>query len=86
MPEQQRRLEEDNARSRCSKFESREVAGTWVIDAVCSARSRTITKHIVTSLSGDSFQEDNTAAQGSMTSAGKWLGPCKPGQKPDVYK
>jgi len=86
MPEQQWRLEEENARSRCSKFESRAVAGTWVVDAVCSARNRTITKHTVTSLSGESFREDNTAAQGSMTSEGKRLGPCKPGQKPDVYK
>jgi hypothetical protein len=86
MPEQQWRLEEENARNRCSKFESREVAGEWVIDAVCSARSRTITKHAVTSLSGKSFREEDTAAQGSMTSEGKRLGPCKPGQMPDVYR
>ena len=86
MPEQQWRTEAENVQSRCSKFESREVAGAWVIDAVCSARSRTITKHTVTSLSGDSFREENTSAEGSMTSEGKRLGPCKPGQKPDVYK
>ena len=86
MSDQQRQLERDNIKNRCSKYESREVGGNWVADAVCSARGNTVTKHIVTSLSGDRFREENTAPQGSMTSEGKWLGPCKPGQAPDTFK
>ena len=86
MSDQQRQLENDNIKNRCSKYESREVDGKWVVDAVCTARGRTITKHVVTSLSGDSFHEENTAPQGTMTTEGKWLGPCKPGQKPDAFK
>ena len=86
MTAQQRQLEEGNIKSRCSKFDSREVGGKWVVDAVCSARGKTMTKHTVTSLSGDSFREENIAPQGSMTSEGKWLGPCKPGQAPDTFK
>ena len=86
MSDQQRQLENDNIKNRCSKFQSREVDGKWVVDAVCTARGRTITKHVVTSLSGDSVHEENTAPQGSMTTDGKWLGPCKPGQKPDAFK
>lgn len=86
MSDQQRQLEENNIKNRCSKYESREVGGNWVVDAVCSARGNTVTKHMVTSLSGDRFREENTAPQGSMTSDGKWLGPCKPGQAPDTFK
>ncbi len=87
MSDQQRQLEQDNIKKRCSTYESREVAGNWVVDAVCStARGNTVTKHLVTSLSGDRFREENTAPQGSMTSDGKWLGPCKPGQAPDTFK
>jgi Protein of unknown function (DUF3617) len=79
-------VEQENIKNRCSKYESHEVGGNWVVDAVCSARGNTVTKHTVTSLSGDSFREENTAPQGSMTSDGKWLGPCKPGQAPDTFK
>jgi hypothetical protein len=86
MSDQQRQLEQENIKNRCSKYESHEVGGKWVVDAVCSARGNTVTKHTVTSLSGDSFREENTAPQGSMTSDGKWLGPCKPGQAPDTFK
>lgn len=86
MPDQQRQLEQSNIKSRCSKYETRAVDGTWVMDAVCTSRGHTVTKHRVTSLSGDSFREENTAPQGSSTSDGKWLGPCKAGQKPDTFK
>jgi hypothetical protein len=87
MSDQQRQLEQDNIKKRCSKYESREVGGNSVIDAVCStARGNTVTKHLVTSLSGDRFREENTAPQGSMTSDGKWLGSCKPGQAPEIFK
>jgi hypothetical protein len=86
MSDQQRQLEQSNIKDRCSKYESREVGGNWVLDAVCSARGTTVTKHLVTSLSGDRFREENTAPQGSMTSDGKWLSPCRPGQAPDTFK
>ena len=88
MSDQQRQLENANIKKRCSKWESRQVNGNWVVDAVCTTpRGLTITKHVVTSLAGDSFHEENTtASRGSMSSDGKWLGPCKPGQKPDAFK
>ena len=86
MPDQERQAEQDNIKNRCSKYESRQVGAEWVVDAVCSARGRTVTKHTVTSLSGDRFREEDTAPQGSMTSDGKWLSACKPGQKPELLK
>lgn len=86
MPDAQRAVEEENIKNRCSKYEAKVVGGNWVVDAVCSARGKTLTKHSVTSLSGDRFHEENTAPQGSMTSDGKWLSPCKPGQAPNVFK
>lgn len=86
MPDAQRALEEENIKSRCSKYEAKVVGGDWVVDAVCTARGKTLTKHIVTSLSGERFHEENTAPQGSMTSDGTWLSPCKPGQAPSVLK
>jgi hypothetical protein len=86
MPDAQRALEEENIKARCSKYEAKVVGGDWVVDAVCTARGNTLTKHTVTSLSGERFHEENTAPQGSMTSDGKWLSPCKPGQAPSVFK
>lgn len=86
MPDTQRALEEENIRARCSKYEVKVVGGDWVVDAVCTARGKTLTKHTVTSLSGERFHEENIAPQGSMTSDGKWLSPCKPGQAADVLK
>ncbi len=70
MSDQQRQLEQVNIKSRCSKWESREVGGNLIIDAVCkSQRGVTLNKHTVSSLSGETFREDNTAPQGTMTSA-----------------
>jgi hypothetical protein len=86
MSDQQRQVEQDNIKNRCSKYESRELDGKWVVDAVCAARGHTITKHTVTSLAGDSYHEENTATQGNMTSDGKWLRPCATDQKPDTFK
>ena len=86
MSSPQRQLENENVKNRCSKYESRTVGGKWVMDAVCTTPRGTITKHAVISLSGDSFHEENIAPQGTMTTEGKWLGPCKPGQKPDAFK
>lgn len=86
MPDAQRALEESNIKARCSKYEEKVVGGDWVVDATCTARGNTLTKHTVTSLSGERFHEENKAPQGSMTSDGKWLSPCKPGQVPSVFK
>lgn len=86
MSDAQRALEKENIKSRCSKYEAKVVGGDLVVDAVCTASSKTVTKHIVTSLSGERFHEENTAPQGSMTSDGRWLSPCKPGEAPDVFK
>lgn len=87
MPAAQREREQANIRSRCSKYDAREIDGQWTVDAVCAARGHSVTKHTVTSLNGDSFREENTAPGGaSMTNSGKRLGPCRPGQEPDAYK
>lgn len=86
MSDQQRQVEQDNIKNRCSKWESRELDGKWVVDAVCSSRGHTVSKHTVTSLGGDSYSEENSAQQGTMSSDGKWLGACKAGQKPDAFK
>jgi len=87
MPAAQREAEQGNIRSRCSSYEARSIGDEWVVDAVCSARGHTMTKHTVTSLAGDRFREENTGPDGaSMISTGKRLGPCRPGQQPDAYK
>jgi len=86
MSDAQRQEEEANIRARCGRYEARVVGAQWVVDAVCTARGRTITKHVVTSLNGETFHEENTAPQGSSTSDGRWIGPCKPGQVPETYK
>lgn len=87
MPAAQREAEQANIRSRCSSYDARAIGDEWVVDAVCSARGHTMTKHTVTSLTGDSFREENTGADGArMISTGKRLGPCRPGQQAEVYK
>ncbi|MDP9046289.1 MAG: hypothetical protein M3O01_15920 [Pseudomonadota bacterium] len=86
MPDAQRAAEEENIRVRCSRYDVKVVGSDWVVDAVCTARGTTLTKHMVTSLSGDRFHEENSAPQGTMTSDGKWVRPCKPGQAPSVFK
>ena len=86
MSDEQRQIERNNIKSRRSKYESHEMGGQWVVDAVCTAKNVAVTKHTVISLGGDSFREENTTPQGSMTSDGKWLGACKPGQSPDTFK
>ena len=70
MSDQQRQLEQSNIKNRCSKFEVRQAAGTSIVDAVCTNRYHTITKHTVTSLSGDSFHELDTGSEGTMASDG----------------
>ena len=86
MSDQQRQLEQANIRKLCSKHESRELDGKWVVDAVCAAGGNTVTQRVTTSLAGDSFHEENKGSRGNNTSDGKWLGACKPGQKPDMFK
>jgi hypothetical protein len=87
MPAAQREAEQANIRSRCSTYDARAVGAEWVVDAVCTARGHSVTKHTVTSLAGDNFREENTGPDGaSMISTGKRVGPCRPGQQPDAYK
>lgn len=82
----QREVEEANVKSRCETSSTRVVGGQRVFDAVCSTRGMTVTMHHVTSLNGDTFHEENSAMQGSSVSDGKWVGPCKPGQLPQLFK
>lgn len=86
MSDQQRQVEQANIKKKCSKYESRELGGKWVVEMVCAAGGHTLTQRVTTSLVGDSFHEENSGSQGSNTSDGKWLGACKPGQKPTIFK
>jgi hypothetical protein len=86
MSDQQRQVMLDNINSRCTDVQSRKVGATWVVDMTCTTGRVTLTKHTVTSLTGDNFREENTAPQGTMTSEGKWLSACKPGQTPTLFK
>jgi len=62
----------------CSKYESREVDGKWILDAVCSAQGHTVTLHKVVNLSGDRIQEKNNIPPNTWISDSKWVGACKP--------
>jgi hypothetical protein len=86
MSDQQRQVMLDNIKNRCTDVQARKVGATWVVDMKCTNGRVSLTKHTVTSLTGDSFREENTALQGTMTSEGKWLSACKPGQQPTVFK
>ena len=61
----------------CSKYESREVDGKWILDAVCSAQGHTVTLHKVVNLSGDRIQEKNSIPPNTWVSDSRWVGACK---------
>jgi hypothetical protein len=79
------------ARRQCSKMEVRRSGGQMTIDSVCKHERHTVTGRTV--ISGDlasNYRMENTSRfeppmngmqTMSSTMTGKWLGPCKPGQK-----
>lgn len=82
----QRASEEEQIKARCSKYEAKLVGADWVVDATCTARGNTLTKPTITRRDGERYHEENKSLQGSMTSDGKWVGPCKAGQVPGIFK
>lgn len=78
-------------RKRCSKMEMRRTGNTTVIDSVCTIEGHTATGRTVITgnLATDYRMENTTRFEPPMngmrtlssTMTGKWLGPCKPGQK-----
>jgi len=73
----------------CSKNEWRHEGNTWTGDSVCTVMGNQIIAHAVTTMSGeDAYHTEITSQSGNkssvMTVDGKWLGACKPGQKPGV--
>lgn len=81
----------EDVRKRCSKMDVKRSGNTMTIDSVCRHDGHTATGHTVITgnLATDYRMESTTRfdppMQGmqtmSTTMTGKWLGPCKPGQK-----
>ena len=73
----------------CSKNEWRHAGNTWTGDSVCTVLGNKMIAHVVTTMRGeDAYHTENTSQFGNkssvMTIDGKWIGACKPGQKPGV--
>jgi hypothetical protein len=81
-----------NVRPQCSKISTRRLGDRIEVDSVCTFNGTTATSHaVVTGNMTSAYHMDSTtrfspAMQGISQSHavmdGKWLGPCKPGQKP----
>lgn len=81
----------ENMRKRCSKIDVRRAGNATVIDSVCSFEGTTMTSHtVITGNLGTEYKmESKTRFEPPMhgmdstqaTMSGRWLGPCKPGQK-----
>ena len=63
----------------CSRYEKREEGGKWITDSVCTFAGTQVTGHTVTT--GDDAAVHTV---GTTNADARWLGPCKPGQKPGV--
>lgn len=80
------------SREACSRQDMRKEGGRIVVDSVCKMGTTTMTSH--SEISGDfgsSYRMESQTtydpplggrAKGSAIVQAKWLGPCKPGQKP----
>ena len=81
------------AKQTCSKNDVRKTAAGYMADAVCTVNGMSMTSHSdvtgdfnsaytvqVTSKTGDA--PSGAPRETTMTVEAKWLGPCKPGQKP----
>lgn len=83
--------EAQDMRKRCSKMDIKRTGNKMVIDSVCTVDGHTATGHtVITGNLTTDYRMDNTtrfepAMHGmrstSSTMTGRWLGPCKPGQK-----
>lgn len=76
---------------RCPKMDMKRTGNTTVIDSVCAMDGHTATgRTVITGNLATDYRMENTTRFDppmngmrtlSSTMAGKWLGPCKPGQK-----
>lgn len=83
--------EAQDMRKRCSKMDIKRTGNKMVIDSVCTVDGHTATGHtVITGNLTTDYRMDNTtrfepAMHGmrstSSTMTGRWLGPCKSGQK-----
>ena len=76
-------------KNNCSKNEWRHEGNTWTGDSVCTVMGNQIIAHASTTMSGeDAYHTEITSQSGNKSSVmavdHKWLGVCKPGQKPGV--
>lgn len=78
-------------RKRCSKMDVKRTGNTMTIDSVCAMDGHTATgRTVITGNLTTDYRMENTTRFDppmngmrtlSSTMTGKWLGPCKPGQK-----
>jgi hypothetical protein len=81
----------NDMRKRCSKMDVKRSGNKMTIDSVCAMDGHTATgRTVITGNLATDYRMENTTRftppmQGmqtmSSTMTGKWLGPCKPGQK-----
>lgn len=64
----------------CSKYEKREEGGKWVVDSTCTFAGTKVTGHTVTTVDGDAALHTT----GTTNADSRWIGACKPGQKPGM--
>ena len=81
-----------DARQHCPKISTKRVGNRIEVDSVCTFNGTTATSHaVVTGNMSSAYHMDSTTrfsppmhgmSQSHAVMDGKWLGPCKPGQKP----
>lgn len=71
---------DDYMKQHCTKNELRQEGDKWIRDSECTFAGQHVIDHSVMTPSGDTAYH----TEGKVTADAKWLGPCKPGQKPGV--
>lgn len=88
----------NSMKSMCSKQDVRMVDGKLVGDSVCTIGGSQATIHATTTFSGDAVAHTSERNEGTSSYSpplfgqakavtitdSKWVGPCKPGQKPGM--
>lgn len=84
-------MKKGDVRKQCSKMDMKHTGSGMVIDSVCTVGKHTATgRTVITGNFNSEYRMENTTRftppmQGMQTTSsvttGKWLGPCKPGQK-----
>lgn len=84
-------MKKGDVRKQCSKMDMKRTGSGMVIDSVCTVGTHTATgRTVITGNFNSEYRMENTTRftppmEGMQTTSsvttGKWLGPCKPGQK-----